>query len=550
MGGELRATEVDGVPVYWVPGQRRMRASLWFRAGFADESLSTHGWLHLLEHLALHGRDSLRTPVNGHVSMLHSSFDVEGEPDDVAEFLQEVCHWLSAPEFADLEHERRVLRAEGTTRGSGPVGLHLLWRYGARGPGLAGYDEYGLHTADEARLRRLAAQVYARGNAVLALTGPPPPGLRLPLNEGSRWPVDEAVPCKQPSPGGFAGPDGSVALSGVLPRSTAAAATLRALRRGLEGGFRHGAGVGYSGWSSYELVDADHAMVTAGMDVLPEALPTVVAQTMSVLRRLRDRGLDAGELRDDLDHELRRLKTEPAELWMPFLAAREVLLGRPPTDRDQLAAELDAVTVDDVRQAALGMWNSLLLSVDANSSADPQLSWITGPPPSRSVATGQRFKPAGSPVTKGSLVVGRGAAHLETTAGEISASYDELAAVLAFPDGGRVLIRRDGYQLPIEPALWKHGQQAVATVDASVAVALRVPMPAREPEATPRTSVTWQRKARYWLKKPEPWVAVIVVGVVVVALATGIPVSDIAPGGSIGVLVVGAIVYFRDRRKQ
>ena len=106
MRGELRATEVDGVPVYWVPGERRMRASLWFRAGLADESLPTRGWLHLLEHLALHGRDSLRAPINGHVSMLHTSFDVEGDPDDIAAFPQHVCRWLTAPDFSDLEHER------------------------------------------------------------------------------------------------------------------------------------------------------------------------------------------------------------------------------------------------------------------------------------------------------------------------------------------------------------------------------------------------------------------------------------------------------------
>jgi hypothetical protein len=92
---------------------------------------------------------------------------------------------------------------------------------------------------------------------------------------------------------------------------------LRALRRGLEGEFRHGAGVGYSGWSSYELVDAEHAMLTAGMDILPEALSTVVSEATSVLRRLRDRGLDLVELRDDLDDELRRLTKEPAEHWLP-----------------------------------------------------------------------------------------------------------------------------------------------------------------------------------------------------------------------------------------
>jgi hypothetical protein len=121
-------------------------------------------------------------------------------------------------------------------------------------------------------------------------------------------------------------------LSGVVRRSTAAAAMLRALRRGLEGGFRHGAGVG-SGWSSYELVGAEHAMLTAGIDILPEARSTVVSEALSVLCRLRDRGLDPAELRDDLDQELRHLRTEPTEHWLPFIAARDgtarAPVGRP-----------------------------------------------------------------------------------------------------------------------------------------------------------------------------------------------------------------------------
>ncbi|MEV0284217.1 hypothetical protein AB0H36_08880 [Kribbella sp. NPDC050820] len=549
MGGELRVTEVDGVPVYWVPGEKQMRAGLWFRMGMADETLPTHGWLHLLEHLALHGRDTIRTPVNGHVGMLHTSFDVEGEPEDIAAFLEQTCRWLSDPDFTDLEHEQRVLRAEGATRGGGAVGTHLLWRYGAQGPGLAAYDEFGLYTADADRLRALAADIYTRGNAVLALTGPPPAGLRLPLNDGTHWPVSRATPCDQPMPGGFPGPEGSVALSGVVPRSTAAATLTRALRRGLEGGFRHGAGVGYSGWSSYELVDGDHAMVSAGMDILPEALANVVSETTIVLRRLRDHGPDPTELRDDLDQELRRIKAEPAENWLPYLAARDVLLGRPPTDRDQLAAEVDAVTVDDVRQAARAMWSSLLVSVDPAGGRDPQLTWHGGPPWARA-PLGQEFKHIGSPVAKAMLTVGRSGAHVDTTTNRISASYDELAAVVAYPDGGRMLIRRDGYQLPIEPALWKDGQQAVATVDAAVPAALRVPMPAREPDAIPQSSVTRRDKAAYWLKRPELWVLTVLVAVIVVALATGLSFDDVVEPAVVPILLVGAVVAYREHRKR
>ena len=462
-----------------------MRAGRWFRGGLADETLPTHGWRHLLEHLALHDRDTIRAPINGRVTMLHTTFDAEGEPDDIVTFLQDVCGWLSAPDFGELEHERRVLRAESARRRPGSVELHMLWRYGAQGPGLVAYDEYGLQTADPDRLRALAVEAFARGNAVLALTGPPPAGLRLPLPDGSQTPVRLAVPCDQALPVGFPGPPGAVALSGVLPRSTIGPTLGGAMRRGLEAGFRHGAGVGYSGWESYELVDAENAMITTGIDILPEAQPTVVAQTLDVLRRLRQRGPDPAELRDDLDQEIRRIKTEPAEHWMPYLAAREVLLGRPVLDRDQLVAEAEAITVGDVRQAADALWDNMLLSVDPDATTDSRLNWLVRAPASRSTATGQRFKPAGWPVVKGELTVGRSSAHIEIGAAETSASYDDLAVVVAYPDGGRQLIRRDGYQVQIEPACWRNGQQAVAAVDAAVSPALKVPMPPPRPRGHP-----------------------------------------------------------------
>lgn len=60
-------------------------------------------------------------------------------------------------------------------------------------------------------------------------------------------------------------------------------------------------------------------MLTAGMDVLPEALPTVVSGTTAVLRRLRDLGPDPAELRDDVEREIRQITTEPAENWAAVL---------------------------------------------------------------------------------------------------------------------------------------------------------------------------------------------------------------------------------------
>ena len=65
----VRETVVDGVRTMWVDsGRPTLLATLMFRAGRADEVLTTAGWLHLLEHLALHGLHRGSLAVNGSVA--------------------------------------------------------------------------------------------------------------------------------------------------------------------------------------------------------------------------------------------------------------------------------------------------------------------------------------------------------------------------------------------------------------------------------------------------------------------------------------------------
>jgi hypothetical protein len=74
-------------------------------------------------------------------------------------------------------------------------------------------------------------------------------------------------------------------------------------------------------------------------------------------------------------------------------------------------------------------------------------------------------------------------------------------------------------------------------------------MPVREPEAIPRSSVTRQDRAKYWVKQPALWPAFILNGIVVLALATGVPIADMLWPGVFGVVALVAI-YIREQRKQ
>jgi hypothetical protein len=543
-GEKLRTTEVAGVPVLWMPGGGKLRASLWFRAGVADETLPTRGWLQLLAHLA--------APAKGQISLLHTRFDIEGEPDEVAASLRALCQWLATPDLSNLEPAIEALHDESASEDPRTVvGNHLRWRYGARGPGLAGLHEFGCHTAAAERLHELAGWAFARGNAALALSGPPPAGLELPLRPGPRVPTAPAHPMDQPLPGGFVGQKNVISLSGTVARSPAAEALVRALKRGLQG-LRDESDPGDSAWASYELVDGDHAMLTAGTGVGSEDLQLALHESTALVRRLRDQGPDPAELRDDLAERIQRYGSQPADQWLPSEGARDLLLGRPvAASIDALAAETDAVTVEAVQREALEFWKNLLVSVDQETRSGPELSWTYGPPASGRTATGATFQPTGSPVAKDVLTVGPTATRLETPDRAITAWYDELAGVLAYPDGGRQLVRLDSYVVMVEPTLWRDGRQAVAIIDSSVPPWLRIPLPERSPEEIPKDPVTRIDKLRYWTNRPvvfAPLLIVLLMAVILFALQEetgkwGVWLIPILLGG-------GVVGYLRHRRQR
>jgi hypothetical protein len=224
------------------------------------------------------------------------------------------------------------------------------------------------------------------------------------------------------------------------------------------------------------------------------------------------------------------------------MAAREALLDRPvTTSAEELAAETDAVTVAEVRQAALELWNNLLVSVDEAGAGDPQLTWLGGPPPPARQPTGRKFRPVGSPVTKGALTVGSTETQLQSAAARTSAAYADVAGMIKYPDGGRQLIRHDGYQVTIEPTLWQQGREAVAMVDQAVPRQLHIPLPERTPDQIPHSSVRTIDKLRYWTNRPAVWVPfllVCVVGVVMMAATDAVidhATRILATGAGIGI---------------
>lgn len=116
-----------------------------------------------------------------------------------------------------------MLAAEEERCGGDVLGL-LLLRYGATGAGLLGMTQPGLTSLREDDVRTHAQTWFVRENAALWLTGPPPPGLALPLPSGTVPPrrVQRRVPILLPAQTRYPGPDPALSFEAAADEPTCA----------------------------------------------------------------------------------------------------------------------------------------------------------------------------------------------------------------------------------------------------------------------------------------------------------------------------------------
>ncbi len=469
---------IGSVPTFWVEtGRDTLAASLFFRAGMVDETLSTRGWIHLLEHLALHDRQSPTLQVNGSVGLLTTRFDVHGPVHEVVAALAGIADWLASPVLDRVDHEAKVLSAEADLRQVGEVGTALLWRYGAAGPGLSGYDEFGLNNVDPERLRPLLGRLFTAGNAALVLDGPPPDGLTVPLADGERHPLPTAHSCAQTLPLGYVIRSG-ITLSGNLPRTDAAILVPMVLREHFHRTLREEAGGAYAPWAHYEAVDADRAVAFVGSDLAAHLRPTVVAQVVEDLARLSS-GDGLAELLDHVRAGYLQAISDPYNLvGLALHNAVVSLQGRPITSTlQERIDEVEAVTVTDLADHVARFHASLLLGVEG------QVGWPATIPmaqmPTRPLERSRRFRLRAYPQNADRLVISDTALQVGTEDKASTIAYAAVAAVLAAPDGGRRLIDRDGWALTVEPTFWRDGTAAVRKLDSHLPAAAYIRVPER-----------------------------------------------------------------------
>lgn len=543
---DVHETEIDGVRCFWVEtGRPTLAASLRFRSGIVDEEVPRAGWLHLIEHMALHGRGGGALAINGSVSFLETTFDAHGPVDLVADHLRATTSWLSRPDFTDLERERNVLRAEGRTRG-GMAADAFIWRYGAQGPGLCAMDELGLGRASAEALETLAQRIFTRSNAVLALDGPPPAGLRLDLPDGvGRVPIPVAVPCNQTLPGSYVDNRG-VILTGVTERSPAATLVPALLQDELRTHLRNEAGATYAPWASYEAVDAESAVVLAGADIDIAAYPDAAKVVADIVDRLATSGPTEAALQNVVDQYVQVHADPYNSATFAWRAASRTLMGFETETADEILSGITAITPASLAGELVDLRSSLLLGRPADASDVPGLTLIerpdAGPTP------GQQFRSINWPADRTRLTVGPAGVQVHDDGRRLGVRLEDSVGTLAYADGKRVVLSRDGWNLAVDPADWHHGAKAVSLLDEHVPGDLLLPQPDQDWGPGPQRLGAWRRWWPAFLRAIQlsgMSLAVFGVGLIVVGLLVQAYVAAL-----VGVFWLGRGIYQASKEER
>lgn len=400
--------EVDGVPLYWVDAPGPLRACLTFRVGMADEELARSGVTHLVEHLALHEVGRAVHDYNGFVEPTVTRFVTTGDPGDVARFLTLATQALSHLPLDRFETERDILRAEQLTRGGSVWRSLLVYRYGAQTYGLPAAGEPGLSALTAGDVGEWVAEWFTSGNAGLWLSGPPPAGLRLTLPDGPRRSPPEPSSALRHTPAWFTDDEvGGVAVSLIVPRSSAAAAYTDVLGQALFADLRRQGGASYSPQVSYDRRDGKWAQVSAYADAAEEHYGRVRDGMVHAIVRLATEGPSREEL--ERSHARRRLQSqEPlAVLGYADVAVWDELCGEEVRTVAQLVAEEAAVDGEAVRCVAGVARGSALFALPPGLDIVAQVA-VKAPEWSRREVDGDIFRPVSDPQrTRARLVVGR-----------------------------------------------------------------------------------------------------------------------------------------------
>lgn len=366
----MHRTELDGVAVLIHPAPGPLSATLIFRAGTSLATFRTHQVPHLLEHVVLGSLPRVRHHVNGTTSDDQLSFEVSGTPEQVRESLHGICAALADPPLDRLAHEARVVAAEADTAGTSYPGEHSVLRYGPVGAGLEGVDAVPPAETTPGQIVDFSRALLVRGNAVLALTGPIPEGLRLPIPDGPRAEIRTSPLAELPLPALLRREEDVVGLSFETPAGSAAVLLGALLRERIEATLRHDLGITYSVEASELRLGGDRVMQVIGTQASAANGVQVAREMLSALRDLARLGPEDGELAAQQSDLRAEIADERLAERILLAEAGRLLDGHEIRTPEEILAQDAAVTPADVRGVAQSALSTVLLLIPGEDDAD------------------------------------------------------------------------------------------------------------------------------------------------------------------------------------
>ncbi len=484
-------SEASGVPLWSTSESRHAnRAAIIVRAGIADETPETRGWLAVARDLALCVRPPEGITVAGSVRGLHTTLVVQAAADLLAEGVRWAVGRFVKP---DLDHLAEVVATRtGFARTPNIFGQLLRRELGAQGYGLAGFPEYGIPRLDAVTLRWFTSVVYTAENMAICFDGIPPQGLDLAVGSDERWsPPDRTVQTRpRPAVSEVTGTD--VGLLGIVTEDriayvlgkVVADRTTRRLRQQ-----RPNEPAARVHVSRLDDVRSAVLLTASAVETPPSFIHGCFEAALGDVVRT---GAMPHEL-DDLVAETRRRLSDPAHHFdILQRAALDELLGLPALAPHDLLERAESVTPIEVAELAVRIQDRHLVGLPVGSDLDNPFDMpVDSPVVGRARGEG--------PIAHASLDASRPEAAVYVMPGLIHLRFDqesgvdipggEIVLLLAYGDGGRAVITRDGFEHPIEPTLYERGPLLVRAIDSMVPADLQVPLPERTDVPQPEQMV-------------------------------------------------------------
>ncbi|MCW1804268.1 hypothetical protein [Brachybacterium squillarum] len=469
----MQRISVDGVPVLLHPAPGPLSASLRFHAGIAFADLRTHQVPHLLEHIVIGALPKVRHEVNGTTDDSTLSFEVVGTPDEVRDTLHEICAAIHDLPLGRLDHEAGVVGAEDAGADLSVPGDHATMRFGPNGAGLVGVETVPASETTAEQVETFAKRLLVRGNAVLALTGSLPDGLRLDLPEGPRAEIRTRRRRDLLLPALIRRDHDAVSMSFDGPAGPSAWMVTGLLMERLEESLRHQRGITYAIDNGHLELGEGRIMRVIGTGTTHRHATAIAQEMLDGLRDLADRGPSQEELAQQCEDLARTLRDERAAEDFLHAQADRLLAGEDPLTPEEMLAEAKAVSPESIRLTAREALRTTLLFVpDDEGAEDDRRKAVLGIP-DRSFEGNEDEGEAGG-TTYSRRLLRRVPRDLRVVIGDeaVSQRYWGVSSRFAWEDivgieiedGTYELFRWDGRSTVIDPRDLRRGDELVERI--------------------------------------------------------------------------------------